>query len=224
MRFISVIALVVVVCAADNHFKQPKFPCAYQMELTWYRGESKVRQDNVEFNGRYCKVHMKVDVYEVVALLRPDIGGGENMTGFQFMDGECEMEHVGMEEFAYVVDTYGSGMFRAVDDKKWDHKEKKTWRGQKCDHYYNDKKDSVSIYVYDDHIYGLVEEDYEVTVKYKWEAPMKDFVLSKKDYPKCYEKDKKVAEEPSEDYVFCTASTMKVAFLAVFVALVSALF
>ena len=177
----------------------------------------------VEFNGRYFKLTRNdYDMVERV-LLRPDIGGGDNITGFEYTSDMCRVDYLDMEDFNYVLDTWGSRFFRYVNDKKWDHKESKKYKDKKCDHYYDDGNDE-SIYVYDDYVYVITEGEYDIMFEYKWEAPMEDFVLKEKDYPKCVKENRKVAEIPSEDYVMCSASNVKIAILAIFVALVSALF
>jgi len=88
----------------------------------------------------------------------------------------------------------------------------------------SDEDDDKSIYVYEDRVYGMVEREYEYVFEYKWEAPMEDFALSKKDYPDCVKKEKKLTDVPSEDYIMCAASSLKVAFVALFAALLAALF
>jgi len=226
MKFVVVLALVLVAVSAGNKFKQPKMPCDYKIDAKIYEDKKKTADYVVEFNGRYFKLAAKDDREKYVMLLRPDIGSDGNMTAFFSEDDECEVEEVTMDEFKYIANIYSNLFWLYYDDKDWDHKEDKKYRDKKCVHYYDDDKDEPSIYVYDDYIYGVVsgEEDFEYVLEYTWKAPMDDFVMSKKDYPKCYDKEKKVADTPSEDYVMCAASSVKIAFVAMLVALVAALF
>ena len=223
MKFVAVLALILVAVSAKEHFKQPKMPCAYKITAKVYESDKVEGDYVVEFNGRYMKLVAK-DSEEYAMLLRPDIGKDGKMTGFGVEDGKCYVDELTMEDFEYVLDIYGNLFWQYVGDNDWDHKEEKKYKGKKCVHYYNDGGDE-GIYVYDDYIYVAQYDkgDY-FELEYEWKAPMKDFVLSKKDNPKCYDEEKKVAEEPSEDYIMCAASTMKVAFAAVFVALLAALF
>jgi len=222
MKFVAVLALVLVAVSAKNHFKQPKMPCDYTLTYTGYEDDKKLGQYIIKFNGRYFKLDMNADDEKGVMLLRPDIG--KSGTGFSAYDGDCEVEELTEEEVKYIIEIYGSEIFSYVNDKDWDNKDSKKWRGKKCDHYYDDEKYGVELYVYDDHIYGMASDEMEVTFEYEWKAPMSDFVLSKKDYPKCYDKEKKVADTPSDDYVMCAASSVKIAFVAMLVALLAALF
>jgi len=223
MKFIAILALVLVaVSAKDYKFKQPKMPCAYKMTITDYYKGTKDGQYVCEFNGRYFKMKVSYEDYEVFMLARPDIGSDGNVTIFESEDDECYAEEIDLDTYAYVLAEYGSGLTGYFDDKTWDHKESKTWRDKKCDHYYDDEDEGI--YVYDDHIYGWVDGKEEIVFEYEYSAPMKDFVLSKKDFPECVKKAKEVAETPSEDYIMCAASSLKVAFVAVLAALVCALF
>jgi len=162
-------------------------------------------------------------MFITAGLFRPDIGGEDNITCFEYTKDECEVEEVELEVLDYVIDTWGKRWFKKVDDKKWDHMESKKYNDKKCDHYYNDDE-KESIYVYDDHIYVITGENYDLIFDYKWKAPMEDFVLAEEDYPKCFKEKRKVAEIPSEDYIMCAASSTKIAFIAITVALIAALF
>jgi len=208
------------VCAEDITFKQPKFPCAFQMRITEYEEKKEVFAHDIEFNGRYFKLTRNGDF---AALLRPDIGGEDKLAAFTPKGKDCDYGEVGMDVLKYVIDSYSEGFFLTVNAKKWEHKKTETWRGKECTHYYDDDKDHESIYVYDDHIYGIVHQEEDIVFEYTWEAPMDDFTMSKKDFPLCVEREKRVAEVPSEDYVFCAAASVKIAFVAVLAALISAL-
>jgi len=158
-----------------------------------------------------------------ITLLRPDLGGEGNFTFFEGAGDYCRYGVMENSELIYFIDAYSRILLGYVDDKDWDHKETKTWRGKKCTHYYDDDDDE-SIYVYDGRIYGFISRREEVVFEYEWEASMEEFVLKEKDYPACVKENKKVTEVPSEDYIFCAASSVKVAFVAIVAALVSSLF
>jgi len=225
MKFVAVLAAVLVAVSASEYFKQPRYPCAYQVNVKLYEGKKEYGTVLTEVNGRYMKFDLqeKEEDYNVMYLLRPDIGGEGNVTFFMG-DGEyCYVEPIEMEDAAYVTESLSNFILMYVDGKNWDHKKSETWRDKKCDHYYDDDDDE-SIYVYDGRIYGVTERHGEYVFEYKWEAPMEDFVLSKKDYPNCVKQEKKVADVPSEDYIFCAASSLKVAFVALLAALLVALF
>jgi len=224
MKFVAVLALVLVAVSAKEKFKQPKMPCDFTLTYTGYEDGKKLAQYIIEINGRYLKIDVKVDGEKAVSLLRPDIVKDGKVTAFGAADGDCEVEEITEEEMKYVLAMYTTELFEYAGDKEWDHKESKKWRDKKCDHYYDDEKDSMEIYVYDGYLYGMVYDEDEAVFEYEWKAPMKDFVLSKKDYPKCYDKEKKVADTPSDDYVMCAASSVKIAFVAMLVALLAALF
>ena len=224
MKFVAFLALVLVAVSAKNHFKQPKMSCAYKLNVKVYEDGKWSGEDMVEFNGRYFKIVSKREE-TFLGLLRPDIGGEDNLTVFSHERSECEVEEVTMDDFKYVSEMYSNLFWLYVNDQDWDHKKDEKFKDKKCVHYYNDKNDEGSIYVYDDYIYAVVYDDKNYyTLEYEWKAPMEDFVLSKKDYPKCYDKEKKVADEPSEDYIMCAASSVKIAFVAMVAALLAALF
>ena len=221
MKFVVFLALVVVaVSAKDYTYNMPKFPCSYQMTITSYDDGKKDDSEQVEFSGRYYKFSRDD---KIVGVIRPDLGKDGSLLFFDSVSSGCSVEEMEMEVLQYLIDRHTNRLFAYVANKTWDHKDSETYRDKKCDHYYNDE-DSRSIYVHDDHIYAIREEDRELVFEYKWKAPMEDFVLSKKDYPKCYEKEKRVADVPSEDYIFCAASTVKIAFVAVVAAIANSLF
>jgi len=225
MRFVAVLALLLVAVSAKEHFKQPKYPCAYNIKISVSEKGEKVEEFKIYVNGRYLKMKMTSEErdYSSALLLRPDIGGEGNCTLMNSFKDYCYPIVVETKEASYIINTYSVLFLMYVDDKDWDHKETKTWRGKKCDHYYDDDDDE-SIYVYDGRIYGYAERSDEITFEYEWEAPMEEFVMKEKDYPYCVEAVKEVSEVPSEDYIFCAASSVKVAFVAIVVALVSSLF
>jgi len=164
------------------------------------------------------------DEEKYMALVRADIGNDDNVTIFEMEDDECYVEQIDLKVLAYYQNIYTTFITMYVNDKDWDHKETKTYRKKKCDHYYDDDDEEGSIYVYDGRIFAVVAHETEFVIEYEDKAPMEDFVMSKKNYPKCVEKDKRVAEVPSDDYVFCAASSVKVAIVAIVAALFSALF
>ena len=96
---------------------------------------------------------------------------------------------------------------------------------KKCDIYYDTKIDDFAVYVYEDYIYaihsGEKDDVYDLILDYTWKAPMKDFVF---DHKECVEQEKKLAETPSDDFVLCAASNLRVAFFTLLVALVTILF
>ena len=223
MKFVAILALFAVAVSAESFtYKLPKFPCAYQMTVETFEKDKSLGKTIVELNGRYMLVH---NDGKLSGVARPDILKEGNVSLFTVDSDDCEIEYMSVDEYVGLLDQYLKALFSGVDGKKWDHKKSEEFRGKKCDHYYDDNKNSGNLYVIDDYPYAISGEvDYVAVMEYKWEAPMKDFVLSKKDYPKCYDKEKKVADEPSEDYIMCEASSIKIAFVAIFVALISALF
>ena len=225
MKFVAVFALMLVAVSASYYFKQPKYPCAYQLKLKPYADKKEIGKLEVAVNGRYFKMEYKVEDYNLVLLFRPDLADKGNVTIFEYdiEEKECYSEEMEMEEASYFINLYGQGLLEGADGRNWEKKKSEEWRGKKCDHYYNDDDDE-GIYVYDDHVYGLVEHELEIVYEYEWEAPMEEFVMKEKDYPQCVKENKKVAEEPSKDYVFCAASSLKVAFAAILAALLAALF
>jgi len=227
MNFAVVLALCILAgSAAEYTFKQPKLPCAFRMNTTTYLGEDKTGERVVEFNGRYFWYLSNIGYGDTIYLLRPDITKGDKITGFSVSSDsvECSVVEKGLEECTRVRDDFGDNSFDWLNNKTWKNKESKTWKGKKCDHYYDDDPEGPSIYVNDGYLYGKIQEIYDLVYEYKWEAPMEDFVMSNEVYPKCVAKEKKVADVPSEKYAACEASYLKVAFVAILVALVSSLF
>jgi len=227
MKFVAVLALIAVAVSAKEHFKQPQLPCAWTQDITMYEGEKKVGSYHIEMNGRYMKLEGKDgDEEKYMLLVRADIGNDDNVTIFEMdeEDDECYVEQIDLKELAYYENIYSNLLTLYVYDKDWDHKETKTYRKKKCDYYYDDDDEEGSIYVYDGRIFAVLAHEMESVIEYEDKAPMEDFVISKKNYPKCVEKDKKVAEVPSDDFVFCAASSVKVAIVAVVAAVFSALF
>ena len=224
MKFVAVLAFVLVSVSASYYFKQPKYPCAYQIKIRMYEDKKDLGKYEIAMNGRYFKMRYKFDDYDLALLMRPDLAGEGNITIFEGSEKECYAGEIEMEEAAYFVNIYGNGFLVYEDGRNWDNKKSKEWRGKKCDFYYDDKDDEEGIYVYDDHIIGVVDEDEEMVFEYEWDAPMEEFVMKEKDYPECVKENKKVAEEPSKDYVFCAASSLKVAFAAILAVLLAALF
>jgi len=226
MKFVAVLALLLVAVSAREYFKQPGYPCAYKVKMSVYEKGKKYAEYKSYVNGRYMKTKMTAEDdedYNAVILVRPDLGGEGNFTVVSGYEDYCYSSVLENEELSYFLQSYSRMFLMYVEDKNWDHKETKTWRDKKCDHYYDDDEDE-SIYVYDGRIYGYVERSDEVVVEYEWEAPMEEFVLKEKDFPDCVKENKKVTEVPSEDYIFCAASSVKVAFVAIVAALVSSLF
>jgi len=226
MKFVAVLALVLVVVSASEYFKQPKFPCAYKITATGFRGSKIDVTYVIEVNGRYFKLQMTYDKeYDILAVIRPDIGGDGNVTLVETEVGAdyCYVEPILMQYANYFVNVYGN-LLMYVDGKSWEHKKSETYKGKKCDHYYDDDG-RESIYVYDDHIYAISEKDGDDFIfEYEWEAPMEDFALKEKDFPACAKQNSKIAEVPSLDYVFCAACSIKVAFVAVLATFLAALF
>ena len=223
MKFVAVFALVLVAVSASYYFKQPKFPCTYQLKIKAYEDKKDLGKYEIAVNGRYFKMRFKVENdYDITFVLRPDLAGEGNITYFEYDkdEKECYVDQMEMEEAAYFLQIYGQGFLMYVDGKNWENKKSVEWRGKKCDHYYDDDDDE-SIYVYDDRVYGVVYRDEEMVFEYEWEAPMEEFVM---DYSECVKENKKVAEVPSKDYIFCAASSLKVAFAAILAALLAALF
>ena len=222
MKSVAVFALVLVAVSASYYYKQPKFPCAYVMEMKAYDDGKDAGKYKIEVNGRYMKVKYEDgDDYEYTMLIRADIGGEGNVTWF-YTEGEyCYVDPMEMEEAAYDLSIYGQGIMMYLDGRNWDKKKSEEWKGKKCDHYYDDDDDDEGLYVYDERVIGVVSRRYEYVIEYKWEAPMEDFVLDVKD---CVKQEKKVGEVPSEDYIMCAASSLKVAFVAILAAFVVALF
>jgi len=226
MKFVAVLALLLVAVSAKEHFKQPKFPCAYEMKMSASDGDESYGEYKLYMNGRYVKLKVTSEEekgYNGVLLVRPDLGGEGKFTVFEGFGEYCYSAVMDNKDLPYFLDSYGKVFLEYADDKDWDHKETKTWKGKKCTHYYDDDEDE-SIYVYDDRVYGYVENDFVIVFEYEWKASMDEFVLKEKDYPECVKENKKVTEVPSDDYVFCAASSLKVAFVAVVAALVSSLF
>ena len=186
----------------------------------------------MEFNGRYFKMAYWIDEEDNLVLVRPDISDGENVTSFHAVDSLCDVGELGEEEFAYLLDAYSRFLWAKVDDRDWDHKESKEYKKKKCDHYYNDDDVNESIYVHDNHFYGIFRDGKETVLSFEWEAPMKDFVFSEKNYPNCVYKEKKVADVPSSDCAVSkpsasstdVANSIHVAFITILVAVISALF
>ena len=226
MKFVAVFALMLVAVSASYYFKQPKFPCAYQIKIKLYEDKKEVGKYSVEMNGRYAMAsfEFKDEGYDDTYLVRPDIGGKDNATLILGDKDNCYVYTIEMEEANYFTHNIGNLVLMYVDGRNWEKKKSEEWRGKKCDHYYDDDDDDESIYIYDDRIYGMVDRRYEYVFEYKWEAPMEDFVMKEKDFPQCAKQEQKITEVPSEDYIMCAASSLKVAFAAILVALLAALF
>ena len=227
IKSVAVLALVLVAVSASYYYKQPRFPCAYEMKTKLYRDDKEEGSVKSLVNGRYAKVKIDNDEYETMILLRADLGGEGNVTAFFAEKGSeyCYVEPVELEDTAYFTSYYTQGLFSYVDGRNWKNKKSVEWKGKKCDRYYDgDDDEDISLYVLDDYIYGMSDRRYAYVFEYKWEAPMEEFVMKEKDYPECVKQEKKVTEVPSEDYIFCAASSLKVAFVAILAAFVVALF
>ena len=227
IKFVAFVALVLVAVSAKEYFKQPQMPCAYRMMIDIYEYKQKLGKYDIKYNGRYLKVEAEAEKEKYLILLRPDLGknGNSTMTFYSSDDDECEVMQVEKEIADEYLEIYSTAVLLYADDKKWDNKVTKTYRNKKCDLYYDDDdEDDMKLYVYDDHIFAIVGQSFEYVFEYEYKAPMSDFTISKKDYGKCYEKEKKISDKPSEDYIMCAASSVKVALVAIFVALVSTLF
>jgi len=137
-------------------------------------------------------------------------------------DGKCKgSDYAPLDDYFEVLKTYSETVFDELKDVTWKNKKEDVkFKGKKCTAYYNDDIDGSAIYVYDGYLYAVHSSSDDTTIlEYEWDVPMDTFVL--KD---CKSEDKRFAETPSEDFVFCASNSVKVAFVAILVALLSALF
>ena len=220
MKAIACLALVaIVVSAGEYKFTQPKFPCAFQM---------KVVSDGRELfseviNGRFFKLVQYDAGVTSVGVSRSDItkkeGDVEKIAYANAKNGKCESGFVPLKDYLGVLKTYSEDIFAGMSDKTWKNKKNVTFNGKDCTAYYDDDIEEGAIYVYDGYIYAYADK-FETTIfDFKLEAPLSEFVLEE-----CKSENKKFAETPSEDYVFCSSSSVKVAFAAILVALLCAFF
>jgi len=236
MKVFAVLALLVLAVAADYKLKQPDYPCAFQLEVISKKGDEKNTELEFAVNGRYAWYKKEEEDGMAEVLYRPDIT--DTKAGVKFMICATKMT-VGSKETCtaiyvktdrvvdHTVDVV-TALLSDVVGAKFENKDSEKYDGKKCDVYYNDDKEEFAVYVYDEYVYAIHHReddvDYDLIFDYTWNAPLSLFVFDEKDHKDCVKKYESLADTPSVDYIFCAASNLKVAFVALLVALVSALF
>jgi len=151
---------------------------------------------------------------------RPDItkkvSGVEMIAAAAQYAKTCVSDYAPMEDYLKFLDGMSDTMFGSLEDVEWEHKKDGEYDGKKCTVYYDEDEKDYALYVKDDYPYAFHTQSQDLIFDFEWEAPMDKFVLEdcKGDF----------AKTPSKDYIFCAASTVKVAVVAVLAALLSALF
>jgi len=236
MKIFAVVAIVAVaVCAKSITFKQERLPCSYTLKSKVTVSGREVTSPKSFVNGRYIASSGAQGDQSFFGIVRPDItrkeDGREQIASFVSLGkNDCTLEWMNMTDYLAELKDYDYELFLGFNNATWDKKESVKYQGKKCDHYYNETKDSPSIYVYDDFIYVIhmktdEDNDMDIIYDFNWDkVKMDKFIMKKDDFPACYKLDKRIADEPSKDYVFCGASSLKVAFVSILVALATVLF
>jgi len=220
---VALLCLVLfAVCASEHTLSQPAYPCGYQCKVTM-KSKSEKQTIDLRVNGRYKFVKMDTKEQKVTYLIRPDINKKEKDTEllavFVLSDKVCEMEYL-----AGPVSAIGlklEDLTQRLVNRSYAHKESKKFDDKKCTCYYNGKSpDDDAVYVYEDYVYSVVSDGTQTIFDCEWKAPMKVFALDDDEYPRCKSVEEKVYETPSDDFVFCTATTIQVAFFALLSCLV----
>jgi hypothetical protein len=224
MKFLAVIALVAVAVAAETYKVNVKLPCEYEVKIKMKSKGVTADFGKTYVNGRYMKSETEVLGKKSITLYRPDInkkeGDTEKIASVSFALGVCTLDYVDVKTIFPDVDEEENTMY-------FENKEKQNYGDEKCTAYWNGTsidKDG-GIFVCDDELRCvravLAGETTDTIMEYEYDAPMEKFVIKE---DACTKIEKKLAEEPSEDFIMCAASSVKVAFVALLVALVSALF
>ena len=160
---------------------------------------------------------------EMTTVFRPEItknvDGVEMQAAAAVMDGKCSSIFVDPQDCLDYVNDILKSTFAGLDNHTWEYKEEAEYNGKKCTVYYDYSIDYIAIYVHEGYIHVVRGGSIDVIIENKWEAPMESFVLKN-----CWKENKKFSQTPSKSYIFCDASNLKVAFIAVIVALLSAIF
>jgi hypothetical protein len=220
-KTLAVLAVIVLAVSAEK-YKPPKLPCDYELKLIKKADSKSEDLIKLTINGRYLRMKMADDGdSDIYAVYRPDITkkeGGIEMIGVAASKGDdCKSDYTSLDAYLAFLKTLSGQIFGAVDYIDWKNKKEGEYDGEKCTVYYDDDEKDYALYVKDD--YPLAMHAYDGTdlvFEWEWSAPMKKFKLDacKDDFGKT----------PSDDYVFCAAASVKVAVVALLVALVSALF
>jgi len=232
MKLFVVVALLAALVYADGYkIEQPKYPCDFSVKIYQKVDDKKTEYMKYKVNGRYMYYKTEADDdMKVETVVRPDIEKKVAGVDCIAQAAKTTVEGVSACVVTYVpVDTVVGHTTSLLDEMledilKHTYKNKKSMKfdGKSCDAYYDDDVEEEAIFVYDDFVYGIrMGKGEEGILEYEWKAPMEEFVFDHKD---CVAQEKKLADEPSEDYVFCAAASVKVALVALLVALVSALF
>ena len=225
MKTFIVIAVVATLSVMAEEYKllQPSLPCAYQCNITAsFDGKEDITR--IEVNGRYQRIQFNSLDGPAVCVVRPDIidendkkkiamfCGGDKSCTHQFRPGP--VMDVGIS-----VDI----MLKGINNRTYEHKESAKYNGLLCDCYYDgNSSEAEAVYVYEDFIYAVVRgKKNKTTFEYSWEAPIEDFKLDEKKYPKCHSS--KVYSTPSERYIFCGANSIQVTFSIFIFVLLTAL-
>ena len=161
-----------------------------------------------------CHLPQQVEIY---AVYRPDITkkeSGVEMIGVAASKGdECESDYTPWDPYLAYLKTLSGQIFGVVDNIDWKNKKEGKYDGEKCTVYYDDDEKDYALYVKDDYPIAMHAYSTDLIFDWEWSAPMKKFKLDacKDDFGKT----------PSDDYVFCAAASVKVAVVALLVALVS---
>ena len=223
MKVLAFLAIVAIVVNGEGYkFTQPKYPCAYEMKMSMKQDGKAEDYMTLKVNGRYLWMNSK-KLDDMTVVYRPDINkkedGVEMLLGAGIMDGECLVQYVSLKDYLEILSSTLESAFQGLDNYTWAHKEEGEYNGKKCTVYYDTEIDQGAIYVYEGYIYVVHSWSYDLIIENKWEAPMESFVLKE-----CKKENSKLADTPSESYIFCAASNLKVAFITILVALLSALF
>lgn len=223
MKFLAVIALVAVAVAAETYKVEIKLPCEYEVKMKVKSGSVSLDAGKQYVNGRYMKQEVEAMGQKSIQLIRPDInkkeGDAEMIASVVFAAGMCNLNYVPVKTL-FPDDEDENAMY-------YEHKEKQKYDGESCTAYWNgtsiDKEGGI--FVCGDEIRCVRDVDggetMDMIMEYEYDAPMEKFIIKE---DACTKIEKKLAEEPSEDFIMCAASSVKVAFVALLVALVSALF
>ena len=224
-KVVFVLAVVAVAVLASEKYKAPKLPCAYELKIKEKSKSSSKASDVGKYtvNGRYLrmKIENSNDDSDIYGVYRPDIQKTDN--GIDYIgiaatsDKKCESDWAPLKAYLLVLDGMYTSLFGGVNAISWDSKEEGAkYDGDKCTLYKN-KALGINMYVKDDYPYVIQDSDGDEEIyEWSWSAPMSKFKLEdcSGDFGKT----------PSSDYVFCAASSVKVAFVAVLAALLAALF
>jgi hypothetical protein len=223
-KVLFVLAVVAVALVAGEKFKPKKLPCAFELKLVQTIDKKKSDLMKITINGRYLRMKMSDDRKrgddDMYVCYRPDITkkeSGVDMIGAAVTyGGKCETAYGPLKEYLKMLDEFSETMFYGVDEIDWEHKKDTKYDGESCTVYYDDDEKDYALYVKDDYPLALHTQGYDLKFEWEWEAPMDKFKMDS-----C---DGDFKKTPSEDYIFCAASSVKVALAALLVALVSALF